>query len=175
LNFGFLILTTLNEKEIIMYTKIMVPLDGSELAECVMPHVEAITTGCKITNVVFVRVVDPIQLPASVPARGDFGFREKDRQRLEEQRKQTAEAYLKKIVESTRLEGAVLSHEVLAGKVPDTLAHWAEKNGVDLIVIASHGRSGVSRWVMGSVADRVLRSACVPVLMIRAPGCVPGI
>ena len=158
-----------------MYQKIMVPLDGSELAECVMPHVEAITTGCKITNVVFVRVVNPIQLPASVPARGDFGFREKDRQELEEQRKQTADAYLKKIVESTRLEGAVLSYKVLEGKVADTLALWAEKNGADLIVIASHGRSGVSRWVMGSVADRVLRSACVPVLMIRAPGCVPGI
>ena len=158
-----------------MYNKIMVTLDGSELAECVMPHVEAITTGCKITNVVFVRVVNPVQLPASVPASGEFGFSEKERQELEEHRKQTAEAYLKRIVENTRLDGAVLSYEVLEGKVADTLAHWAEKNGVDLIVIASHGRSGVSRWVMGSVADRIMRSACVPVLMIRAPGCVPGI
>ena len=158
-----------------MYNKIMVPLDGSDLAECVMPHVEAITTGCKITNVVFVRVVNPIQLPASVPARGDFGFSENERRELEEQHKQTADTYLKQIVENTRLEGAVLGYEVLVGKVADTLAHWAEKNGVDLIVIASHGRSGISRWVMGSVADRVLRSACVPVLMIRAPGCVTGI
>ena len=158
-----------------MYSKIMIPLDGSELAECVLPHVEAITTGCKITGVVFVRVVDPIQLPASVPARGEFGFSEKERQQLEEQRKQTAAAYLKKIIENTRLEGAQLSYEVLEGKVADVLAHWAEKNGVDLIIIASHGRSGVSRWVMGSVADRILRSACVPVLMIRAPGCAPGI
>ena len=158
-----------------MYNKIMIPLDGSELAECVMPHVEAITTGCKITNVVFVRVVNPVKLPASVPARGEFGFSEKERRKLEEQRKQAADSYLKKIVENTRLEGARLSHEILEGKVADTLAHWAEKNGVDLIIIASHGRSGVSRWVMGSVADRVLRSACVPVLMIRAPGCVPGI
>ena len=158
-----------------MYQKIMVPLDGSELAECVMPHVEAITTGCKITNVVFVRVVNPVKLPASVPARGEFGFSEKERRKLEEQRKQAADTYLKKIVENTRLEGARLSHEILEGKVADTLAHWAEKNGVDLIIIASHGRSGVSRWVMGSVADRVLRSACVPVLMIRAPGCEPGI
>jgi nucleotide-binding universal stress UspA family protein len=82
---------------------------------------------------------------------------------------------LKKMVEGTRLEGALLSYQVLEGKVADTLAHWAEKNGVNLIVIASHGRSGISRWVMGSVADRVLRSACVPVLMVRAPGCVPGI
>ena len=158
-----------------MYNKIMVPLDGSDLAECVMPHVEAITTGCKITNVVFVRVVNPIHLPVSVPAKGDFGFSENERHELEEQHKQTANTYLKQIVENTRLEGAVLGYEVLVGKVADTLAHWAEKNGVDLIVIASHGRSGISRWVMGSVADRVLRSACVPVLMIRAPGCVSGI
>ena len=158
-----------------MYRKIMVPLDGSELAECVMPHVEAIATGCKITEVVFVRVVNPVHLPASVPARGEFGFSEKERRELEKQHKQTAETYLKHIVANTRFEGAVLSYEVVVGKVAESLAHWAEKNEVDLIVIASHGRSGVSRWVMGSVADRVLRSACVPVLMIRAPGCVPGI
>ena len=158
-----------------MYDKIMVPLDGSELAECVMPHVEAITNGCKITQVVFVLVVDPIQLPASVPAMGKYGFSEKERRELEEQRKQTAADYLKKIAETTRLPGAALSYEVLKGKVAETLAHWAEENGVDLIVIASHGRSGISRWVMGSVAERILRSACVPVLMVRAPGCGPGI
>jgi nucleotide-binding universal stress UspA family protein len=158
-----------------MYNKIMVPLDGSELAECVMPHVEAITTGCKITNVVFVRVVAPIQLPARLPAQGELGFQEKDRREMEEQRKKAAEAYLEKIAQKTALEGAVLSCEVLEGKVAETLSHWAEQNGVDLIIIASHGRSGVSRWVMGSVADRLLRSVCVPVMMIRAPGCVPGI
>ena len=158
-----------------MYNKIMVPLDGSELAECVIPHVEAITTGCKITNVVFVRVLAPIQLPGRLPAQGEFGFQEKDRRLMEEQRKKTAEAYLEKIVQKTALEGAVLSYEVLEGAVAETLANWAEQNGVDLIIVASHGRSGVSRWMMGSVADRLLRSVCVPVMMIRAPGCVPGI
>ena len=66
-------------------------------------------------------------------------------------------------------------YEVLEGSVAETLAAWAEQNDVDLIIIASHGRSGVSRWVMGSVADRILRSVCVPVMMIRAPGCTPGI
>jgi nucleotide-binding universal stress UspA family protein len=63
----------------------------------------------------------------------------------------------------------------MVGKVAESIADYATKNGVDLIIIATHGRSGVSRWVWGSVADRVLRSACVPVLMVRAPGCVPGI
>ena len=158
-----------------MYRKIMVPLDGSELAECVLPHVEAIATGCKIASVVFVRVMSPIQLTANVPTDGILGFSEKKLEQMEAHRKQNAEAYLKKIVESTRLEGADLSYEVLKGPVASALANWAENNGVDLIVIASHGRSGISRWVMGSVSDRVLRAACVPVLMIRAPGCVPGI
>ena len=55
------------------------------------------------------------------------------------------------------------------------IAEYATKNEIDLIVIATHGRSGVSRWVWGSVADRILRSACVPVMMVRAPGCVPGV
>ena len=158
-----------------MYNKIMVPLDGSELAECVMPHVEAITTGCKITNVVFVRVVAPIQLPARLPAQGELGFQEKDRREMDKQRKKAAADYLEKIVQKTAIEGAVLGYEVLEGKVAETLAQWAEQNGVDLIIIASHGRSGVGRWVMGSVADRLLRSVCVPVMMIRAPGCVSGI
>jgi len=63
---------------------------------------------------------------------------------------------------------------VLKGNPAESLADYASKNKVDLIVIATHGRSGVSRWVWGSVADRLLRSACVPVLMVRAPGCFPG-
>jgi nucleotide-binding universal stress UspA family protein len=75
----------------------------------------------------------------------------------------------------SKFGGAKLQTEVMMGKPADSLAEYAEKNGVDLIVIATHGRSGVSRWVFGSVADRVMRSACVPVLMVRAPGCMPGI
>ena len=47
--------------------------------------------------------------------------------------------------------------------------------GTFFVIIASHGRSGVSRWMWGSVADRILRAACVPVLMVRAPGCGPGV
>lgn len=53
-----------------------------------------------------------------------------------------------------------------AGEIVD----YASKNGVDLIVMASHGRTGVARWALGSVAERVFRATCVPVLMVRAPG-----
>jgi nucleotide-binding universal stress UspA family protein len=156
-----------------MYNKIMVPLDGSELAECVLPHVEAITSGLGAANVVLVRVVDPIRLPASVPARGDFGFTEKDRQKMEAERKQAAGEYLKGILDDLRIAGANISYDVIEGKVADILTDYAVSNEVDLIVMASHGRSGVSRWVLGSVAERMVRHSCVPVLMVRAPGCEP--
>jgi nucleotide-binding universal stress UspA family protein len=156
-----------------MYKKIMVPLDGSELAECVLPHVEAITSGCGATTVVFVRVVDPIRLPASVPARGDYGFTEKDREKMEKHHKQAAGEYLKNTVHDLTVAGANISYDVLEGKVADSLTDYAVSNSVDLIVMASHGRSGVSRWVLGSVAERLVRHSCVPVLMVRAPGCEP--
>jgi nucleotide-binding universal stress UspA family protein len=158
-----------------MYSKIMVPLDGSQLAECVLPHVQAITSGCKIATVVFVRVIDPGTVSATLPAQGELGYQEKSRRQREEERKKNAEAYLKKIVDSISIENAVLNYEVLEGRVAETLADWAKKNNADLIVIASHGRSGIGRWVMGSVADRIMRSVCIPVMMIRAPGCVTGI
>ena len=158
-----------------MYNKIMVPLDGSQLAECVLPHVQAITSGCKIATVVFVRVIDPGTVSATLPAQGELGYQEKSRRQREEERKKNAEAYLKKIVDSISIENAVLNYEVLEGRVAETLADWAKKNNADLIVIASHGRSGIGRWVMGSVADRIMRSVCIPVMMIRAPGCVTGI
>ena len=158
-----------------MYKKIMAPLDGSQLAECVLPHVQAIASGCKNATVVFVRVIDPAKLSASLPAQGELGSQEKSRRELQAQRRKNAKAYLKKIVEDNAIENVVTQIEVLEGKVAETLADWVEKNNADLIIIASHGRSGISRWMMGSVADRILHSVCAPVFMIRAPGCIPGI
>ena len=63
----------------------------------------------------------------------------------------------------------------MIGRAADRLVDFSEKNDIDLIVMASHGRSGVSRWAYGSVADKVFRASCVPVLMVRAPGCISGI
>ena len=152
-----------------MYQKIMVPLDGSELAECVLPHVESITTGCGVKNVIFVRVVEPIHLPPGTT------LSEKQLQELESEHKTAAENYLQQLVNRGKYEGVNLQTEVIYGAVAESLAEYAEKNNIDLLIIATHGRSGFSRWVWGSVADRILRSACVPVLMVRAPGCIPGI
>jgi nucleotide-binding universal stress UspA family protein len=158
-----------------MYKKIMVPLDGSELAECVLPHLEAVARGCQIATIVIVRVVDPDLPPASFIAGGEFGLYKADWDQLRRHRESEAENYLKELQSRLNYSWVKVQSRVLVGKVAETLADYATSNGVDLILIASHGRSGISRWVLGSVADRLLRAACVPVLMIRAPGCVPGI
>jgi nucleotide-binding universal stress UspA family protein len=156
-----------------MYYKIMVPLDGSDLAECVIPHVEAIIAGFDSSEVALVRVINPVRLPVSVPAQGEYGFTEKDRQRMNDNRKKAADHYLAKLSDSLDLHGARVQCVVLEGNPVTMLSEFAQRNAVDLIVMASHGRSGISRWVMGSVAERIVRTACVPVMMIRAPGCEP--
>ncbi|MBM4331248.1 MAG: universal stress protein [Deltaproteobacteria bacterium] len=153
-----------------MYQKIMVPLDGSELAECVLPHVATLAEGSQIRTIVFVRVVEPFHRPT-----GDYVINEEQAQKIEAEHMRVAETYLKKLVERLNYKAVNIQSRILFGRVADNLAEFAEKNEIDLIIIATHGRSGVSRWVFGSVADRILRSSCVPILMVRAPGCVQGI
>ena len=64
---------------------------------------------------------------------------------------------------------------MIVGRVTESLIDHAHDTGVDLILIATHGRSGITRWVMGSVADKIIRSADIPVLMVRAPGSQGGV
>ena len=155
-----------------MYEKIMVPLDGSELAECVLPHVEGFIKGCHVSNVVFVRVVEPITAPVGIG--NVYIGREESRER-ESTRKSAVKDYLNQIMDRLKHEGTELHSEVLVGRVADSLADYTEKNDIDLILIATHGRSGVTRWVRGSIADKILRYSNVPVLMVRAPGTKGGI
>jgi len=149
----------------------MVPLDGSELAECVLPHVEAIAKGCNVGKITLIRVVTPLHLHGGVESR----LSPEERRRLEADSTDIARNYLDQVVKRLTDIGIAAKSEVLYGNVIDKLVDYADRNGVDLTVIATHGRSGVSRWVWGSVADRILRSAYMPVLMVRVPGCVVGI
>ena len=161
-----------------MYKKILVPLDGSELAECVLPHVETIVKGCQVPNVIFIRVVEPAIMPSQATDLGTVYTRadaEKTQKKINAENKADAENYLNGITARYSYGNARNQSVVIMGKPAESVADYAEKNGIDLIIIATHGRSGVSRWVWGATADRILRSACVPMLMVRAPGCVPGI
>lgn len=154
-----------------MYEKLLVPLDGSELAECVLPHVKAFIEGCQVSHVVFVRVVEP----AITSAHGAYVISAEILDEMKSARKSAAKDYLEQVVNGFLHEGTSLHSEVLFGRVSESLKDYAEKNDIDLVLIATHGRSGVTRWVRGSVADKVLRSSDVPVLMVRAPGTRAGI
>jgi nucleotide-binding universal stress UspA family protein len=155
-----------------MYKKIMVPLDGSKLAECVFPHLETIVK-CDSPEVIVVQAVEPLSVPYGREV-SQFTSLEQVKA-FETHQKVEAEKYLKKIVARLRKTGVKAKAEVIYGKAGEALGDYANKNDIDLVIIATHGRSGISRWVWGSVADRLVRSVCVPVLMVRAPGCVPGI
>lgn len=155
-----------------MYTRVLAPLDGSELAECVLPHLESISGGCGVQTVTFLRVVKPFYLVSGYW--GD-GLSAADVTRINQDSMAAAENYMKQLAGRVKLGSAKVQWEVLTGNEAETIADYAKAKEFDLIMIATHGRSGVSRWVWGSVADRVLRSACVPVMMVRAPGCVPGV
>jgi len=148
-----------------MYNKILVPLDGSELAECVLPHVEAIAKGCQTTNIIFIRVVEPVVLPV---ADGEY-FSSNVWTQIESQEKAIAVSYLNEIVNRVQYEGINVEAKVILGRVADSIVDYVIKNGVDLIIIATHGRSGVSRWLRGSVANRILHAIRAPILMIPPP------
>jgi nucleotide-binding universal stress UspA family protein len=155
-----------------MYQKILVPLDGSELAECVLPHVKTMATACDIRQVVLLRVVEP--LSAGTPSPLALDFEVVEFKIIEKARMKTAEEYLARIEAQLSKEGLSVEAKVLTGKPAETISEFAEREKVDLIAIATHGLSGVSRWVFGSVADKIMRSASAPVLLIRPKGCESG-
>ena len=148
----------------------MVPLDGSEIAECVLSHVEAVAKSCR-APVELVRVVEPIE----IPTRGGLALTSDDLKQIELQAKQEAEVYLEGIAGRLSRAGLSAKSEVIIGKAADSLIDYARSTHADLIIMATHGRSGISHWFWGSVAQRILHSSHIPVLLVRPPGCIPGV
>ena len=150
-----------------MYKTILVPLDGSQLAHCVLAHLESLTEGGKVDRVVLLQAVEPLPMAFGE----DYALSQDVWTRLEAEHIREAETHLAKVAEGLKGIGVEVRCDVQVGRAADVIADYAEKHGVDLILMATHGRSGVSRWVMGSVADRVVRTSCTPVLLVRPPEC----
>ena len=151
-----------------MYLHILVPLDGSELAECVLPHVDAMAKLLKgKEKISLVRVVAPLRLYESA----ESALPPEERKRLESDSVHLAKSYLDQVATKLNLDEATVETEVLFGRITEQMIDFVEKNGVDLIIIATHGRSGISRWFSGNIADRLIRSSHVPVLVVRPNEC----
>lgn len=145
-----------------MYRKVLVPLDGSEVAECALPHMEAIASGCNVVEVVLLRVIGPL------PLAGDYVISGGDRVRLESEHRSAAQSYLEQLMKRLGGGGASVHTDIVEGEAAESIVDYTSKHGVDLIIMATHGRSGIGRWALGSVADRVVRHSGVPVLIVRA-------
>ncbi|MDD5397986.1 MAG: universal stress protein [Dehalococcoidia bacterium] len=151
-----------------MYKNIVVALDGSELAETVLQHVATVTKGCEEAQVTLLRVVEPIETTYAdtlPPLTLDQSYQ------VQIAETAYAKKYLNEIAKKLTISGIKAAAVVLTGKAADSIVDYVNQNNADLVVLASHGKSGISRWMWGSVTDRVIHHVCAAVLMVRAPGC----
>ena len=145
-----------------MFKKIMIPLDGSALAE------NALEPGLALAersgaDVVLLRVPVYWEVPAAA-ATYEFLRPEQTRERIYER----AERYLRSIRQVKHDLSIPLQLQVAEGDVAGTIVDTAAASGIDLIVMSTHGRTGLRRWLLGSVTEKVLRSAPCPVLAVRS-------
>lgn len=142
---------------------VLIPLDGSELAECALPPGLELATrfDCPVT---LLRVVDEL----TGFERMQLGVGGQDlANRLQDGMCHEAERYLEGLVASQAEGGLSIQKAAAIGPTASRLLDYAEKHNIDLIVMATHGRSGLARWVYGSVTEKVLRSAHCSMLVIR--------
>ena len=137
------------------FKRILVPIDGSKLAERALVPALALAAamGAKLF---FFRVANPLSL----------NLDPKLYQRIIEMRQEEAKRYLQSV--QSRFSSATVDIEtqVLVGRVARSILEYAQEKEIDLIVMSSHGRSGVSRWIYGSMAEKVLRNApCAKVII----------
>jgi nucleotide-binding universal stress UspA family protein len=164
-----------------------VPLDGSELAEAVLPYVEEICQRCVPAQVILLQVVrSPKGRSGAVyrPVETGFSFTwapetvaDVDRSKHPIFRDQEmasiradVERELSRAIDQFCGCGFTTSVAVAFGRAADEIVDFAEREAVDLIAMSTHGRGGLSRWVMGSVAGKVLRGTHIPILLVRPPG-----
>ncbi|MBN2240100.1 MAG: universal stress protein [Dehalococcoidales bacterium] len=152
-------------------TSLLVPLDGSELAESVIPHAENLAKqrGRENLEVVLLRVAETPSIPSYYGPElsgvtlnwGEF------MQQEEARRKKSSIEYLEHIEEQFKAKNINVRSVVVEGKANDEIINFANSNPYTMIVIASHGRSGFSRLVYGSVAANLLNGVTCPILMVK--------
>lgn len=150
-----------------MFKKILVCLDGSELAEQILPYAveEALHFQSKL--VLFQVVPEPVAFSPGIPGAASVPIRTDTMLEEAEDALNEARNYLEKIAKPLRKKGIQVEAVSILGGAGDAILSYAEGNNINLITIATHGRSGLRRGVFGSVADYVLRESGLPMLVIR--------
>jgi nucleotide-binding universal stress UspA family protein len=178
-----------------MYKKVVVPLDGSKLAELALPHLEEIGKGCSIPDVLLISVTEKIKgtvqqsqaheefiperpVGAPLPTVGTSQFNivfstyvsgvQQIPMTLGKMAR-TAADYLCKIAKGIEKKGFNVVATVLVGNPAEQIARYVTEQSADLVIMAGKGRSGVGRWNMDNIAAKVIKDTSVPVLLVR-PG-----
>lgn len=147
-----------------MFAHILIPLDGSHLAEAAMPAALELASRFH-SKITLLRVTRTPYVASSL----DGGVYADLMVKLRQQEFGEADAYLRMMQRNLQQQNYRVERRVLEGEpIAPMILNVADEEGVDAIVMSTHGRGGVSRWVFGSVADRVLQQADVPVVLIRA-------
>jgi len=144
-----------------MYEKILVCLDGSQLAEQILPHVRELAWRFS-SKLLLLRVVEE-QIYSS-PGEPRVVVEQFERVRKD---KQEAEEYLSGLANILRPLGFDVESHVVEGTPGETIVRFAEEKGVGMITLATHGHGGLGRAVFGSVADYVLRHTSLPLFCIK--------
>ncbi len=145
--------------EAALINHILVPLDGSTLAECVLPHVIAIAP---VTNarVTLLHVMQPLQNGQGSGAVDPIEWH---------LQKQNSEKYLDQIVNQLNQSGILgVERVILEGRPASAVVEFANNNNVDLIVLSTHGQSGLSGWNVSGVVQKILLRAYKSILLVRA-------
>lgn len=151
-----------------MFSHILVPLDGSFLAERALP----LATWLARINHASIALVwsVPEVLPMSMYASGTMKLMDEAR----ENEIASAQNLLKARAAQKVLSGIDVSTEVLVGDPASQLLSYIRREQIDLVVICSHGRTGMSRWLLGSVTEELIRHSTVPILVIREDTVIPS-
>ncbi len=152
-----------------MFKKIVVPLDGSDLGESVLPCVERMVEGSKV-EVDVLMVIPHITTSYTF---ADQKYVEKLDQEIIGKERAQVDGYLAKVSKDMEAKGIKTRTSVHVGDPASEIVIHANAAKADLIVMATHGRSGPGRVVFGSVADKVLRTSKMPVMTVRPEGCKP--
>ncbi|MBN1383162.1 MAG: universal stress protein [Deltaproteobacteria bacterium] len=147
-----------------MYKNILVPLDGSELAESALVEAGKIAKLINDSKLVLLTVV---KIPSVLVADGVEGL---NLPKFKQSQFDKSQKYLAEIESRLSSEGIKATSDVIEGAVAESIVEYSLKNAIDLIVIATHGYTGMKKLMLGSVALSVLHDSHVPVLLIRPEG-----
>ncbi len=149
-----------------MYQKVLVPLDGSDLAECALSHLKSLVKDGSVGEVTLLNIVK-IDIPWAEMRNENFNINA-----LREPLFAASEKYLADVAARLSAQGIKVKTDAIEANRPaDKINEYAQKNRMDLVILATHGHTGFRKLMLGSVASGVLNQSHVPVLLIRPEAC----